>query len=300
MIQKILLYQMRTVEMMMKKIADAIKENNIEDAHPLDYLCFFCLGVREPCEEEIPEDDSCSEASSTSSFQEPWRVPLRPRGSAEREPTKTYGLERTSRPGSRRNSSSSRGGSHRGRASSARRRGTRTQDEERLAYTRRHPIYQHAKILIADDELLLTGSANLNERSMCGVRDTELAFSAFQPNHRYNSRAELGQRLPRGEVGRFRRRLWAEHALGNEGVGFPACMDDPGSLECMREMQRIGRQNWSDYLCVRNVKPKSHLLLYPYEVDRGGNVGAVIPEFPDTNASVLGTVSAVIPNILVS
>ena len=37
-------------------------------------------------------------------------------------------------------------------------------------------IYVHSKLLIADDRLVLCGSANINDRSMLGDRDSELAM----------------------------------------------------------------------------------------------------------------------------
>lgn len=40
------------------------------------------------------------------------------------------------------------------------------------------PIYVHSKLIIADDCYLLTGSANFNERSFAGNRDTEIAVLA--------------------------------------------------------------------------------------------------------------------------
>ena len=42
-IQEILFWQSKTMSMMYKKIARAIRKMNI-DAHPQDYLMFFCLG----------------------------------------------------------------------------------------------------------------------------------------------------------------------------------------------------------------------------------------------------------------
>lgn len=36
-------------------------------------------------------------------------------------------------------------------------------------------IYIHSKLLIVDDRIALIGSANINDRSLLGSRDTELA-----------------------------------------------------------------------------------------------------------------------------
>lgn len=287
--QKILHFQMRTVEMMMKKIAEAIKKKELENAHPCDFLSFFCLGNREVDPDAV--ETAASETQSTSSdgsYKEPPRVPLRARENSGAENLRRSSA-RTSRTLSRRLSS----------FPSFRWKGPLLPDEERLSLTRRHPIYQHAKLFIADDEVLLTGSANLNERSMCGVRDTELACSAFQPSHRY--RKDAGSKsLPRGEVGRFRRRVWAEHIIGTVQGSFPEVLDDPGTLECMREVRRVAKRNWADYLSPKVRNLQSHLLTYPYDVDTDGNVSATIAEFPDTTGAVLGTMSGVIPNILVS
>ena len=34
----------------------------------------------------------------------------------------------------------------------------------------RHPIYVHSKLMIVDDDYLIVGSANINQRSMSGSR----------------------------------------------------------------------------------------------------------------------------------
>ena len=36
-------------------------------------------------------------------------------------------------------------------------------------------------MMIVDDEYIIVGSANINQRSMAGARDTEIAFGGFQP-----------------------------------------------------------------------------------------------------------------------
>ena len=50
-------------------------------------------------------------------------------------------------------------------------------------HTLRHPIYVHSKLMIVDDDYIVVGSANINQRSMGGNRDSEICIGAFQPNH---------------------------------------------------------------------------------------------------------------------
>lgn len=44
-------------------------------------------------------------------------------------------------------------------------------------------IYVHAKGMIVDDQYVIMGSANINQRSLDGSRDTEIAMGAYQPKY---------------------------------------------------------------------------------------------------------------------
>jgi phosphatidylserine/phosphatidylglycerophosphate/cardiolipin synthase-like enzyme len=57
-------------------------------------------------------------------------------------------------------------------------------------------IYVHSKGMIVDDEYVILGSANINQRSMEGTRDTEIAMGAYQPYHTWASRLSS----PHGQV----------------------------------------------------------------------------------------------------
>ena len=48
--------------------------------------------------------------------------------------------------------------------------------------TMRQMIYVHSKMMIVDDAYIIVGSANINERSMAGTRDSEIAVGCWQPN----------------------------------------------------------------------------------------------------------------------
>ena len=52
-----------------------------------------------------------------------------------------------------------------------------------VRHTLRHPIYVHSKLMIVDDDYIVIGSANINQRSMAGERDSEICIGAFQPDH---------------------------------------------------------------------------------------------------------------------
>jgi phospholipase D1/2 len=71
-------------------------------------------------------------------------------------------------------------------------------------------------MMIVDDEYIIVGSANINQRSMDGTRDTEIAIGAFQPAHTLPG---SGGALPKGEVAGFRKVLWKEHC-GVSGWGW--------------------------------------------------------------------------------
>ncbi|TYH87534.1 hypothetical protein ES332_D01G123600v1 [Gossypium tomentosum] len=52
----------------------------------------------------------------------------------------------------------------------------------------RFMVYVHAKGMIVDDEYMILGSANINERSLAGSRDTEIAVGAYQPYYTWGER----------------------------------------------------------------------------------------------------------------
>ncbi|CEP13720.1 hypothetical protein [Parasitella parasitica] len=71
-------------------------------------------------------------------------------------------------------------------------------------------LYIHAKLLIADDRVVIMGSANLNDRSQCGDRDSEIALITEDKD--MISSLMNGQPY---QASRFaatlRRQLWKEH-----------------------------------------------------------------------------------------
>ncbi|TYH48753.1 hypothetical protein ES332_D10G089300v1 [Gossypium tomentosum] len=163
-------------------------------------------------------------------------------------------------------------------------------DYARAQEARRFMIYVHAKMMIVDDEYIIIGSANINQRSMDGARDSEIAMGAYQPYH-------LSLREPaRGQVHGFRLSLWYEH-LGMLDDTFLA----PESEECVRKVNQVADKYWDLYSSESLERDlPGHLLRYPIGVSSDGSVTELpgIEFFPDTKARVLGAKSDYLPPIL--
>ncbi|XP_050241649.1 phospholipase D delta-like isoform X3 [Quercus robur] len=156
---------------------------------------------------------------------------------------------------------------------------------------KRFMIYVHAKGMIVDDEYVIAGSANINERSMAGTKDTEIAMGAYQPHHSWASR----KKHPRGQVYGYRMSLWAEH-LGK----VDTCFKEPESLECVNTVNGIAKENWKRYTDKDFTPLQGHLLKYPVQVDKDGKVSPLPGQenFPDVGGKVLGVHSVTLPDTL--
>ncbi|KAM4118522.1 hypothetical protein ACB094_02G209800 [Castanea mollissima] len=221
--QEILYWQGQTMQMMYEIVARELKDTQLGDSHPLNYLNFYCLGNRE----DIPEehlDDNAVKVSDAQKF-------------------------------------------------------------------KRFMIYVHAKGMIVDDEYVIVGSANINQRSMAGTKDTEIAMGAYQPHHSWTSR----KKHPCGQVYGYRMSLWTEH-LGM----VDTCFKEPESMECVKMVNEIAEENWKRYTDEDFTLLQGHLLKYPVQVDKDGTVSPLPrhENFPDVGGKVLGAHFAHLPDTL--
>ena len=223
-VQQILQYQYRTMEMMYKKIAEAIQSCD-SDTKPTDWLLFLCLGKREAKGEHLDFLD---------------------------EPTDSMA--------------------------------------KLFRETLRFPIYVHSKMMIVDDVYIILGSANINERSLAGTRDTEIAVGCWQPMFTHQN--------PFGSIHSFRLSLWTEH--------FKSCVDGvmkrPETLECVRKVKEISDYNWQMYTGPIGSVTPGHILTYPISILENGDLHiesehSTFPDFPD-GSKVIGSMSAFIPQKL--
>ncbi|KAL7099721.1 hypothetical protein ACP275_09G102500 [Erythranthe tilingii] len=163
-------------------------------------------------------------------------------------------------------------------------------DYQMAQAARRFMIYVHAKMMIVDDEYIIVGSANINQRSLDGARDSEIAMGAYQPHHLATHEPAMGQ------VHGFRMALWYEH-LG--------MLDDtflhPESEECVSKVNGIADKYWDLYASddLERDLP-GHLLRYPVALSSEGVITELpgMEFFPDTKARVLGAKSDYLPPIL--
>ncbi|KAG7552825.1 Phospholipase D C-terminal [Arabidopsis thaliana x Arabidopsis arenosa] len=148
--------------------------------------------------------------------------------------------------------------------------------------SRRFMIYVHSKGMVVDDEFVLIGSANINQRSLEGTRDTEIAMGGYQPHHSW---AMKGSR-PRGQIFGYRMSLWAEH-LGFLEQGF----EEPENMECVRRVRQLSELNWRQYAAEEVTEMPGHLLKYPVQVDRTGKVSSLpgCETFPDLGGKIIGS-----------
>ncbi|KAL5796299.1 hypothetical protein ACOSQ2_001119 [Xanthoceras sorbifolium] len=158
--------------------------------------------------------------------------------------------------------------------------------------SRRFMIYVHSKGMIVDDEYVILGSANINQRSMEGTRDTEIAMGAYQPQHTWAWK----QYNPYGQIYGYRMSLWAEH-LGGIEDSFRA----PESLECVRRVRTLGELNWKQFAADEVTEMRGHLLKYPVEVDRKGKVRSLpgYETFPDVGGNIVGSFFAIQENLTI-
>ncbi|KAH1050924.1 hypothetical protein GYH30_021059 [Glycine max] len=147
---------------------------------------------------------------------------------------------------------------------------------------RRFMIYVHAKGMVIDDEYVIIGSANINQRSLDGSRDTEIAMGAYQPNYTWTEK----NAHPRGQVYGYRMSLSAEHL-----ADLDHCFTEPHNLECVRHVNKIAKQNWDIYVSEEGNRMRGHLMQYPVKISKDGKVSALddYESFPDVGGKVLGS-----------
>jgi phospholipase D1/2 len=145
-----------------------------------------------------------------------------------------------------------------------------------------------------DDEYVIVGSANLNQRSLAGDRDTEIAHGSYQPSHLNGPNGHA-----RGQVHIYRMSLWYEHFMSHY-KDLSQVFLEPESLECVRTVRVVAQNLWEMFTGDTIIDLPGHLLPFPIKVSDSGELSD-LPEnglFPDTTAKVKGNKSLVLPPLI--
>ncbi|KAL6578955.1 Phospholipase D beta 1 [Orobanche minor] len=153
-------------------------------------------------------------------------------------------------------------------------------------------IYVLSKGMIVYDEFVILGSANINQRSLEGTRDTEIAMGAYQPHYTWEGK----HANPHGQIYRYRMSLWVEHT----GI-LEQCFEQPESLECVRRVRWMGELNWKQFAADEITEMRGHLLKFHVEVDRTGKVRPLpgCETFPDMGGKIIGTFTGIQENLTI-
>jgi len=108
-------------------------------------------------------------------------------------------------------------------------------------------IYVHSKLLIADDRVAILGSANINDRSQLGNRDSELAVTV-RDNEQVSVKLDgIHQDLVSANVHRLRMRLWKKifglTGSPNPAHGLAALVEMPAAKGTWEAIQHVAYTN---------------------------------------------------------
>lgn len=132
--------------------------------------------------------------------------------------------------------------------------------EERVRGNDRYMVYVHSKLMIVDDRYLILGSANLNERSLNGGHDSEIACGVW-PGLGHDD-------APLDQIKGLRKNLWSAHF--GPSIASP---EAPEHADCISSVQAIGNQNYAAFRTLI-APPYGHACRWPFRLGRKGLVMA--------------------------
>ncbi|WP_139156245.1 phospholipase D-like domain-containing protein [Superficieibacter electus] len=118
-------------------------------------------------------------------------------------------------------------------------------------------VYVHSKLMIVDDRYVLVGSANINERSLKGDGDSELAVLVMDTEHCTQVMDDIGTQTPVRQFAQdLRMNAWRK-ILG-EAAG-EVDLEKPASAACWRAIRARAKANTNIYDEVFDFIPKDQV-----------------------------------------
>ncbi|MCK7228010.1 phospholipase D-like domain-containing protein [Enterobacter asburiae] len=119
-------------------------------------------------------------------------------------------------------------------------------------------IYVHSKLMIVDDRYVLVGSANINDRSLMGDRDSELAVLISDIAHSYTDLDGTGVAAPTRNFAReLRQNAWRKW-LGSAVGECAEVLDKPALQAGWEKIQAQAKVNASIYETVFSFIPRDN------------------------------------------
>ena len=124
-------------------------------------------------------------------------------------------------------------------------------------------IYVHSKLMIIDDRFALIGSANINDRSLLGDRDSELAVLVMDLESTRKDFLGNGHPQPtRAFAHELRKGIWNKLFGISSGVRpadeLKEAIDKPGHPDSWRAIQAVAKRNSEHYEAVFKFIPRSN------------------------------------------
>ncbi|WP_334321606.1 hypothetical protein [Gilliamella apicola] len=117
-------------------------------------------------------------------------------------------------------------------------------------------IYVHSKLTIVDDLYVLVGSANINDRSLLGGRDSELAALIVDNDTKIVTCSERGIKIPvRAFAYQLRKQIWQ----GLYGEGLEQAIKVPELASSVKAIQSRAKSNTAIYESVFPFIPRNYL-----------------------------------------
>jgi phospholipase D1/2 len=123
-------------------------------------------------------------------------------------------------------------------------------------------VYVHSKVMIVDDLYAILGSANINDRSLLGTRDSELAVLITDNQIERTDICGNGKALPvRGFAHQLRREIWSK-IFGLTGKVRPAtelthAVEHPGDPKSWKAIQKVAKANAHAYEAAFDFIPRN-------------------------------------------
>ena len=122
-------------------------------------------------------------------------------------------------------------------------------------------IYVHSKLLIADDRVAILGSANINDRSQLGDRDSELAVIVTDDTPVTVKLDGVHPQKVAASVHKLRRSLWEKlfglKSANRAAPSLAAVLDHPAAPQTWRAIQAVADDNAKSYEAAFWFIPRS-------------------------------------------